>query len=142
MFENIDIEKSLKNAQTSLLIMIILTIFNIFGMFFGTGLYVPYSAILPSVFAFIAIEYQLVVFIFLILLIIGFYVAVALIARKNPIWYGGAFALYVIDSIVMVFWFMYFTDFNIMTMLDVIFHGWILLSLFKGSVAAYKNMVA
>jgi hypothetical protein len=142
MFENIDIEKSLKNAQTSLLIMILLTIFNVIGMFFATGLYVPYSAILPSVFAFFAIEYQLVVFVFLILLVIGFYVGAAYIAQKKPIWYGGAFALYVIDSIVMILWFFYFTEFSMMTMLDVIFHGWILLSLFKGTLAAYKNMVA
>lgn len=142
MFENIDIEKSLKTAQTSLLIMILLTIFNVIGMFFGTGLYVPYSAILPSVFAFFALEYQVMVFIALILIVIGFYVAVAYISQRKPIWYGGAFALYVIDSIVMLFWFFYFTDFNIMTMLDIIFHGWILLSLFKGTVAAYKNMVA
>lgn len=142
MFENIDIEKSLKTAQTSLLIMILLTIFNVIGMFFGTGLYVPYSAILPSVFAFFALEYQVMVFIALILIVIGFYVAAAYIAQKKPIWYGGAFALYVIDSIVMFFWFFYFTEFNIMTMLDVIFHGWILVSLFNGTVAAYKNMVA
>lgn len=142
MFENIDIEKSLKNAQTSLLIMILLTIFNIIGMFFGTGLYVPYSAILPSVFAFFAIEYQQFVFLFLILIVIGFYVAAAWIAREKPIWYGGAFALYVIDTIVMFLWFLYFTNFNITTMLDIIFHGWILVSLFKGTLAAYKNMVA
>lgn len=141
MFENIDIEKSLKTAQTSLLIMILLTIFNVIGIFFKTGLYVPYSAIMPSVFAFFALEYQVTAFIALILIVIGFYVAVAYIAQKKPIWYGGAFALYVIDSIVMILWFFYFAEFNIVTMLDIIFHGWILIALFKGSVAAYKKMI-
>ncbi len=141
MFKNIDIDQSIKSAQTSLLIMILLTTFNVIGILFGTGLYLPYSAILPSAIAFFAIEYQLYILLFLILIILGFYVGVGLVARNKPIWYIGATTLYIIDTIAMFIWLFFFTNFNIVNMLDLIFHGWILYSLTKGSVAAYRKMV-
>ncbi|MDD2371563.1 MAG: hypothetical protein PHQ32_06135 [Firmicutes bacterium] len=141
MFENIDIDQSLKSAQTSLLIMILLTTANAVGILFGTGFYLPYSAFLPSAIAQFAIEYNLYILLFLILIIIGFYVGVGLIARTNPIWYIGATAFYILDTVALFFYLFFFTDFNVVKMLELIFHGWILYSLTKGSVAAYRKLI-
>ncbi len=137
MFKNIDIDQSIKNAQTSLLIMILLTIVNVLGALFGLGLYLPYSAILPNTILFYASANQLYLFLLLIFIIIGLYIGVAILAKKNPIWYIGATTLYILDTII----FLILLFSNRGNMFDVVFHAWILYSLFKGSVAAYRKMV-
>lgn len=137
MFKNIDIDQSLKNAQTSLLIMIVLTIVNVMGSLLGKGLYLPYSAILPNTILFYASANQMYLFILIVFILIGLYVGVAILARNNPIWYIGATTLYIIDSIV----FLILLFNNRGNMFDVFFHAWILYSLTKGSVAAYRKMI-
>ena len=142
MFDNIDIERSLKNAQTSLLIMLLLTIFNVAGYFFTSGFYFPYSAIAPYVLTDIAFYYQLNVLYVVAAAIIAAYVAIGLVARSKPIWYIAAFILFTIDTIVLVAWLFLFLSFDIVYIMDIAFHIWVLVTLFKGSVAAYRQMIA
>lgn len=140
MFENIDIEKSLKTAQTSLLIMILLTIVNVVGLFFDGGLYLPYSAIIPYAIIFFADTITIEIII-ISLLFIGFYVGVGVISQTKPIWFIGALLMYFIDSLIIFFYFFIY-GFDMVRILELLFHGWILVSLFKGTLAAYKKMVA
>lgn len=140
MFENIDIEKSLKTAQTSLLVMILLTIVNVAGLLIGGGLYLPYSAIIPYAIVFFS-ETITIEIITISLLFVGFYVGVGVMSQNKPIWLIGALVMYTIDTLVLFFFFFNY-GFDIVRILELLFHGWILISLFKGSVAAYKDMIA
>ena len=141
MFKNIDLEQSIKNAQTSLVIMIVLTLINVIGMLFGSSFYLPYSAMLPAFLTNQAIINQLNTMYIFVVLVIALYSGIAVIARDKPIWYIGALLLYVIDTGLVIFLLFTRPSFNIIELMDVAFHGWILYSLTKGSVAAFRTMV-
>lgn len=140
MFENLDIDKSLKNARMSLLIMIALTVLNIAGILIGTGTYLPYSAIIPYAIVFFSSNITVNTIIASSFFLL-FYGGVTYMSNKKEIWLIGALLMYLVDSLVMIF-FTFANGFEMMQTLELVFHGWILWTLLKGSVAAYRNLIS
>lgn len=151
------LEKRINSARSNLLLVVVFTIINIFLLVFKSETYFLFSAFIPyglvsfgmilcgmfptsfyeeifaksdfldpSVFA---------IFLVIALVIVALYLLSFLLSKNNkPGWLIFALILFAIDTIVMFA----FTGFSFDSIIDILFHGWVLLSLSLGVNASIK----
>ena len=132
-------------ARSNLLAVIIFTIINLFLTFFNTGVNFLFSATLPQVIfeifkgANFEIESNILLIIGLILAIIIIipYFIFWILAKRIRVFILVALIYFSIDSGILLF-FIFSTEFDVLFLLDIAFHGWILYYLINGVKAWYK----
>lgn len=140
------LEKQIAISRSNLLLMTILTIVNIIAYWFNSSFILPYSAFLPyTIFdfgAYFAVEAQdpSLFWIGLVLsaLIIGIYFLGYFLSKHKPQWLTFMLAMYIFDTVVMIFLFTSVFLFSPIMIIDILFHGWVLYYLVIGVLAVKK----
>jgi hypothetical protein len=146
-----------KNARLNLLLMIVMTVVNVVILCFGSDRYFVFSATIPYFIVMLGMlwtgrmpdEYYvdwengvpfwddsvLIVLIAIAAVIIATYLLCFLFSSKNRIgWLIAAAVFFAVDTLGMVF----LTGISADTILDVLFHAWVLYYLIAGTVYGIK----
>lgn len=133
-------------SRGNLLLMTILTIVNIASYWFEFNFMLPFSAFLPfTIFDFgyfFSIELGdpslFIVGIALSALVLLLYFLGYFLSKNKPGWLTAMLALYIFDTIVMVFLYTSVFIFDGSMILDILFHVWVLYYLINGVLAVNK----
>jgi len=139
-------QRQFMGARSMLLIMTAFTIVNIVAYWFELNFMLPFSAFLPfTIFDFayfFSIEWAdpnlLIYGIIFASLIILFYFLGFILSKKQPAWLTMMFAMYIVDTLIMVYLFTAVFYFNTTMILDILFHIWVLYYLIMGVRAVKK----
>ena len=135
---------ALQKGRNNLLMVAGLTVLNIILYYAQSTITFPFSAFLPQAAVAIGLEGEyvtgspifLVLGIFLAVLVIGFYVASALLSKKRPGWFIAALIMFLIDTGILL-WFC-FPGFEVESLIDIAFHCWVLYYLVRAVIARSK----
>lgn len=139
-------QRQFTSARINLLLMSVLTIANIAAYWFELGFMLPFSAFLPfTIFDFgyfFSIEWaEPSLFIYGIVfasLILIFYFLGYFLSKHKPAWLTFVLAMYIVDTLIMVYLFTSVFYFNGTMILDILFHIWVLYYFVMGVRAAKK----
>ena len=142
-------------ARMNLLLVVVFTVVNIVMMMANTSNYFLFSASIPYLFAMYGVIYSGIMpddfyadpsfdgFVFLgdeffyitiaiAVLILAAYMLCWFFSKKKPVWITVALVLFIIDTVVTVLFL------GLFTIIDLIFHGWVIWSLVSGILADKK----
>lgn len=139
-------QRQFTSARINLLLMSVLTIANIASYYFELGFMLPFSAFLPfTIFDFgyfFSIEWaDPNLFIYGIVfasLIIIFYFLGYFLSKTKPVWLTFVLAMYIVDTLIMIYLFTAVFYFNGSMILDILFHVWVLYYFIMGVRAVKK----
>jgi len=127
------------SARNSMLIMIVLTFINMFLSLFVAGANFPYSVYFAwvgsvvvrlSVLAY-GINGIAIIWLILVVAQMLFFIVAWQRSSRNPKWLLSAGILYVLDTLFML-WYQIYFGYDIAYLFDLAMHLWILFSLFVG----------
>jgi hypothetical protein len=145
-----NLENGLKNAKSSMVVALVLTLINTVILFLGyfdifvINLSFPYSVFTTSIHFVWAIDalstgyVEMGIFYAATAIIVtGLFVAPLLIIKTRPKWLIAAAIAVIIDTVYMVYIYMSLIQSNDY-LFDLLFHGWLLVTILLGIVAAFK----
>lgn len=140
------LQRRIQSARGNLILMVVFTIANIISYWFEFGFMLPFSAFLPfTIFDFgyyFSIELNdpslFITGIALASFIILIYVLGYFLSKKKPGWLTSMLAMYIFDTVVMIYLFTGVFVFNGSMILDILFHIWVLYYLINGVIAVNK----
>ena len=129
-----------KRSRDNLLLMIIFTIVNLLLIYFNSDFYLLFSATIPTIGLAVGIElgnaFLWIGAIFAIVLV-GFYLGCWAFSKKIRILILLAFIFFTIDTALLIV-LMLIVEFDVMMLIDLAFHIWILYYLYHGAMAWSK----
>jgi hypothetical protein len=133
-------------SRGNLLLMTVLTIANIVAYWFDWSFRLPFSAFLPyTIFDFgyyFSVEFSdltlLYAGIVLSAMVLLLYFLGYILSKNRPGWLTAMLAMYIFDTIVMIFLYITVFYFDGSMILDVLFHAWVLYYLINGVLAVKK----
>lgn len=138
-------EHKYNSARGNLILMIVLTIVNVFLLFFGSDAFLLFSATVPyfsaatGMYAMtevgVSSAFIAVCFGFAAVSIIA-YVLCWILSKKHYGWMIAALVMFIVDTGAMAL--MYLTAQDVSGILDVLIHAWVLYYLISGTVNGYK----
>ena len=135
-------QNKLKSAQYTLLIAVLFTVLNVVLLLIGTNRYFLYSATIPyylTFFGYMFDHFTLGTYALTGLVLAAVPVAALALcwfmSKKDSRWLKGALAIFVLDTAAMV-GLMLWTGQLSSSLLDIVFHVWMLISLTQGIKAA------
>lgn len=139
-------QRRIQSARGNLILMVVFTIANIISYWFEFGFMLPFSAFLPfTIFDFgyyFSIELNdpslFITGIAIASFIILIYVLGYFLSKKKPGWLTPMLAMYIFDTLVMIYLFTGVFIFNGSMILDILFHIWVLYYLINGVIAVNK----
>ncbi len=140
------LQGKVNSARVNILLMVVFTVINLVLLLTESGRYFLFSATVPYELTFEGavmnyLEYGEIfgayTYTGLVIsaAVLALYVVCALLTKKSDVWYIVAGAVFVIDTALLVYWNSeYFSD----IILDLVFHAWVLYSIFSGFIASKK----
>lgn len=137
-------QNQLKSARTTLMIAVLFTVLNVVLLLVGSNRYFLYSATIPYYLTFFGYVFDYFT--------LGTYTLTGLtmaavpvvamglcwfMSKKDSRWLIGAVAIFGLDTAAMVAMMLWSGDLSA-SLLDIVFHAWVLISLFQGVKAAAR----
>lgn len=141
------LQNQLKSARTTLMAAVVFTVLNVVLLLVGSGRYFLYSATVPYYLTFFGYMFDhFTVGTYALTGIVMAAVPVAamglcwFMSKKDSRWLKGAVAVFALDTVAMVAMMAWAQDLS-SSLLDIIFHAWVLISLVQGIKAAGRLQV-
>lgn len=139
MNEREKLRKTYRAARSNLLLMTVLTACNVAAMTARFGMRHLFSAAIPQIaYAYFAGSGrgQEAAGLAIGALFIGLFVLCYVLSKNNTRWLTAALAVYALDTVFLIGWIILRTDTS--SVLDAVFHIWVIVSLISGVQAAAK----
>lgn len=139
MNEQQKLQKSYAAARSNLLLMTILTALNVLAMVAQFGLRNLFSAAIPQIaYAYFAGSGggQVLGGLIIGALFIGLFLLCYALSKNNTRWMTAALIVYALDTVFLIGWIIFRRDTS--SLLDAVFHAWVLAFLISGVKAAAK----